>query len=239
MPEAASRYRSAMTDWIEFAAAMALFLLSHRLPAMLGVKGGIEAALGRRGYLLLFSALSLLLLWWLILAAGRAPFVALWDQRPWHRWAVNLVMPVAGALAVFGTLAANPFAFEGRASGFDPAHPGIAGVTRQPLLWAMALWSGVHLFPNGDLAHVLLFAPMLAFSLAGMAMVERRRRRGMSAADWDRLTARTSLWPLAALFAGRWRPRSGPSLPRLALWLLLWAGLWHLHEPVIGIWPGV
>ena len=228
-----------MMGWIEFGAAMGLFAISHRLPAMFGVKGWLEGVLGRRGYTIAFSVLSLGILYWLILAAGRAPYVGLWDQQIWHRWAVNIAMPVAGALAAFGVGAANPFAFEGRATGFDPERPGIAGLTRQPLLWALALWAGVHLLPNGDLAHVLLFAPMLVFSLLGMGIVERRRRRMMGEADWARLTARTSLMPFAALLAGRWRPVAGPSLLRLAIWAGTWAALWVLHEPVIGVWPGV
>ena len=121
--------------WIELALAMALFLASHRIPAALGVKGRLLAALGPRGYGILFSVASVLLLWWLISAAGRAPFVPLWDQEPWHRWAANIVMPFAIALAIFGIAAPNPFAFEGRRTGFNPARPGIAGLTRQPLLW--------------------------------------------------------------------------------------------------------
>jgi uncharacterized membrane protein len=228
-----------MTGWIEFAAAMALFLISHRLPAWLGVKGWLQARLGAAGYIALFSVLSVALLWWLILAAGRAPFVPLWDQQVWHRWAVNLAMPVVGLLAVFGVGAANPFAFEGRVGGYDPDRPGIAGLTRQPLLWALAIWAGVHLLPNGDVAHVLLFAPMLVFSLAGMGIVERRRRRAMGAAEWQRLTARTGLVPLAALLSGRWRPQGSPSLVRLVIWAIAWALVWHLHAPVIGVWPGV
>lgn len=226
-------------DWLEFAAAMGLFLISHRLPAMLGAKGWIERAFGRRGYTVVFSVLSLGLLYWVIMAAGRAPYVGLWDQEIWHRWAVNIVMPVAGALTVFGVGAANPFAFEGRVAGFAPQRPGIAGLTRQPLLWALALWSGVHLLPNGDLAHVLLFAPMLGFSLLGMGIVERRRRQAMGEGDWARMRARTGLIPFAALIAGRWRPRGMPSLVRLAIWAGTWAALWSLHEPVIGVWPGV
>jgi uncharacterized membrane protein len=225
-------------DWIELALAMALFLASHRLPAALGVKAGLVRALGERGYTAAFSLISLALLWWLIVAAGRAPFVPLWDQVGWHRWAVNLAMPLAILLGSFGIAAANPFAFEGRASGFDPDHPGIAGVTRQPLLWALALWSGAHLLANGDVAHVIVFAPFLLLSLLGMPIVERRRRQAMGGAEWARLTARTGLLPFAALIGGRWRPRALPSLPRLALALGLWATIWHLHAPVIGVWPG-
>ncbi|NEY91415.1 NnrU family protein [Tabrizicola oligotrophica] len=224
-------------DWIELALAMGLFMASHRLPAALGLKGRIVGALGERGYTAVFSILSLALLWWLIAAAGRAPFVPLWDQQGWQRWAVNIAMPAAIVLGTFGIAAPNPFAFEGRASGFDPERPGIAGLTRQPLLWALALWSGAHLLANGDLAHVLLFAPFFLMALLGMKVIESRRRRALGDDSWQRLTARTGLLPGAALLSGRWRPGALPSLPRLGLALLIWVGLWHLHAPVIGLWP--
>jgi uncharacterized membrane protein len=184
-----------------------------------------------------FSLVSTGLLLWVVWAAGRAPFVPLWDQTPASRWGVNIAMPMVVALAAFGTAAPNPFAFEGRATGFDPDRPGIAGLTRQPLLWALLIWACAHLWANGDLAHVVLFGSFALFSLAGMAMVERRRRRLMGPDAWARLTARTGLIPFAALLAGRWRPQGAPSLPRLALAVLAWAALWGLHAPVIGVSP--
>lgn len=225
-------------DWIELVIAMGLFLASHRIPAALGAKAGLVAWLGPRGYGIAFSLASLALLWWVIAAAGRAPFVPLWDQQVWHRWLVNLTMPVVVLLATFGVAAANPFAFEGRPDGFDPAQPGIAGLTRQPLLWALALWSGAHLLANGDVAHILVFAPFLGFSILGMHIVERRRKAALGTADWQAMTAHTGLVPLVALVTGKWRPRSPPSIVRLGLAVLTWAALWHLHAPVIGIWPG-
>lgn len=224
-------------DWIELALAMGLFMVSHRLPAALGIKGRMVSTMGERGYTLVFSAFSLLLLWWLIIAAGRAPYVALWDQSGWHRWAVNIAMPLVITLGSLGVAAPNPFAFEGRATGFDPDRPGIAGLTRQPLLWALALWAGAHLLANGDLAHAILFAPFLVLALAGMPMVEARRRRAMGVDEWQRLTARTGLVPCAALLSGRWRPGFAPPWARLALAVVIWAALWHLHLPLIGVWP--
>ncbi|MFN7225467.1 MAG: NnrU family protein [Paracoccaceae bacterium] len=225
-------------EWIEFAVAMGVFLLSHRLPATVGSKEFLTQTLGNSGYTALFSLVSLGLLWCVVAAAGRAPFVPVWDQLLWHRWAINLAMPAAILLGCFGVGAANPFAFEGRTSGFDPDHPGIAGVTRQPLLWALALWSGAHLLGNGDLAHILLFAPFLLFSVAGMPMAEARRRTAMGRSAWQSQTARTGLLPFSALITGRWRPQTLPSWRRLALALVVWAGLWHLHLPAIGVWPG-
>lgn len=223
--------------WVEFSLALGLFFVSHRIPAVMGIKAPLTAALGPRGYTVLFSQISTALLFWVIFAAGRAPYVALWDHALWHRWAVNIAMPLALALIVFGTAAPNPFAFEGRATGFDPTRPGIAGLTRQPLLWGLALWSGAHLLANGDLAHALLFGSFALFSLAGMGLVERRRACAIGPRDWHRLTAHSGLLPFAALFTGRWRPRALPSVWRTALWLLVWAGLWLLHAPVIGVTP--
>lgn len=223
--------------WIEYAVALALFLVSHRIPALVGIKAPLTAAFGPRGYTAVFSLASTLLLIWVIAAAGRAPVVPLWDQALWHRWAVNLIMPAALALIVFGTAAANPFAFEGRTAGFDPARPGIAGLTRQPLLWGLALWSGAHLLANGDLAHVLLFGGFALFAVLGMGMVERRRARATGPAAWNQLTARTGLLPFAALLAGRWRPAGLPDPIRVLIWLGVWAGLWLLHAPVIGVSP--
>ena len=223
--------------WIEFIVAGLVFMASHLIPANPRIKGLFVAVLGPRGWVWGFSLISVGLLFWVIFAAGRAPFVELWPQAGWMRWAVNIVMPLAVALGCFGVAAPNPFAFEGRAAGFDPAHPGIAGVVRQPLLWALILWSGAHLLANGDLAHGVLFGTFLIFSLTGMRAMEARRARLWGAAEFERLAARTSAWPLQALIAGRWRPGSPPGLIRAALALLIWAALWHLHAPVIGVTP--
>ena len=224
--------------WIEFALAMGLFLVSHRIPAALGLKEHLIRRLGARGYLFLFSLGSVLLLWWVIVAAGRAPSVALWDQTPAARLAVNLAMPVVVLLTVFGVAAPNPFAFEGRPDGFDPQAPGIAGLTRQPLLWALLLWSSAHLWVNGDLAHVFLFGSFAVFSLLGMKIVERRRARQAGPAEWARLSAHTGLLPGAALLSGRWRPGLAKGgIVRFTFALAAYAALYHSHEIVIGASP--
>lgn len=223
--------------WIEFAAAMGLFLASHRIPALFGVKQRLLSRLGKTGYMILFSLFSTVLLFWVIWAAGRAPVVTLWEQGVAARWAVNLVMPLCILLAVFGTAAANPFAFEGRMAGFDPERPGIVGITRQPLLWALLLWSGAHLWANGDLAHGILFGVFALFSGLGMKIVERRKRRDMGEDTWVYLSRHTGLWPFGALLRGKWRPKGRPSLVRVGLALLSWGAVWHLHGPVIGVSP--
>ena len=224
-----------MSGWTEFILAFVAFLAAHLIPMRPALKSPLIAVLGRAGYIAAFSLLSLGLLFWLLMAAGRAPFVEVWPQAGWQRWLVNLAMPLAIALTVFAVGVPNPFSFGGKTAGFDPDRPGIIGLTRHPLMWAFAIWAFVHLLANGDLAHLVLFGPLLIFALSGVFAAEARARAALP--DFDRLAARTSVWPGAALISGRWRPGGLPSIWRLAVTLLVWAALLHLHAPVIGLSP--
>lgn len=167
-----------MTVWIEFVLSLLAFLASHIIP--IRFKAGLTARLGRRGYLVLYSLLSLGLLYWLVTAAGRAPLIALWPQAGWMRWLVNLVMPFAFLLGATG---------------------GLAGV-----LIGFVLWASAHLIANGDLAHLVLFGLLLAYALAGLIQARPRLRL--------RLT------PL-----------------RIGIGLMLWAGMFHAHQALIGVSP--
>jgi uncharacterized membrane protein len=81
------------------------------------------AVAGERVYLAGYSVVSLGLLYWLITAARRAPYLPLWGYRPWQAWVPNLVMPIVLAVAEVGI--ANPISFGGRLdTRFDPARPG-------------------------------------------------------------------------------------------------------------------
>ena len=46
-------------DWLEFTAAYAAFFLTHSLPVRPAVRPHLQRALGRRGFTLVYSALSL------------------------------------------------------------------------------------------------------------------------------------------------------------------------------------
>jgi len=226
-----------VAGWGEFALAALAFYASHALPARPRVRR-LAAAVGERAYLALYSLVSLGVLGWLIAAAGRAPHVVLWGPMPWLAWVPALAMPAACLLVAFGTGAINPFSFGGRRPEvFDPDRPGVAGVTRHPLLAAVFLWAGSHLVANGDLAHVLLFGSFAVFAGIGMVGLDRRRRRTWGGAEWARRARRTGLVPGAAILAGRWRPAGPPDLLRLVIGLGLWLGLLVLHPPVIGVSP--
>jgi len=230
---------AAAAGWAEMAAAFVTFFASHIVPARAPLRGWLRGAIGPAGYLALYSAASLAALGWLIVAAGRAPYVELWTFAPWQLWAPNIAMPIVCVLAALGAGAVNPFSFAGRApERFDPAEPGIAGLTRYPVLWAVVLWALAHMIPNGNLAHVLLFGLFAAFGLIGMRMFERRKKRAWGADVWAARAANTSLVPFAAIIAGRARLWPVLAQPvRIAAGLAAWFILFALHPKLFGVSP--
>lgn len=229
------RGRGIMTGWTEYGLAILIFLAAHAIPPRTGIRARLTGPLGERGYLVLYSLISLLLLYWLLTAAGRAPYVALWSQAPWQLWVPNLVMPLALLLAVCGTGVANPFSLGGSGGlAFDPERPGIAALTRHPLLLAMALWAAAHIVPNGDLAHVVLFGGLGVLAGLGMVLLDRRHRRLWGERRWQALAARTAFLP-----GGAPLPALGQVFPpgRLALAVLIWAAVLLVHPALFGVSP--
>jgi uncharacterized membrane protein len=217
--------------WLPFASVFALFFLSHSIPVRPAIKSRVVTRIGARGFTLAYSALSLAMLVWLIRAAGRAPFVVLWYPVPWHTYAA-----LAGMLAVCVILALaigrpNPFSFGGaRAHTFDAQHPGIVRWMRHPMLVALALWAGMHLMPNGDLAHVILFGIFAAFAILGRRIIDRRQRRLMGAETWERMRD-------AVARAPRFRRPGVETIIRVAAGVALYLTLLALHPLVIGVSP--
>ena len=217
--------------WFEFALAYVAFFLSHSLPVRPPLRPRLQARLGSVGFTLVYSALSLAVLAWLIAAAGRAPHVALWDWAPWQVHVPLIVMGPVCLILALSIGRPNPFSFGGaRNEQFDPARPGIVRLSRHPLLLALALWAAAHVVPNGDLAHVILFGTFAAFALLGGRLVDRRRRREMGP-EWQRMRDLVANAPL--LLASL----SGGTLLRLAAGVALYGALLWAHPFLFGVSP--
>ena len=74
-----------MTGWTEYTLALVAFTASHFVPRIGDLRGRLIGRVGRRAYFSVYGLLSLALLVWVIVAAGRAPFVEVWPQAPWTR----------------------------------------------------------------------------------------------------------------------------------------------------------
>ena len=219
-------------DWFEFAAAWAAFFVTHSLPLRPPMRPWLQARLGQRGFTFVYSGLSLAVLVWLIGAAGRAPFVPLWDWAPWQPHVPLVVMLLVCLLLALAIGRPNPFSFGGaRNDRFDPAHAGIVRLTRHPLLLTLSLWAMAHVVPNGDLAHVILFGVFAIFAAFGGLLVNRRRKREMGA-EWRRLLAEvtSSAWNV--------RPMSWVAMiARIATGVALYVSLLRFHPWLFGVSP--
>lgn len=218
-------------EWLEFTAAYGVFFLSHSIPVRPPIKPWLQARLGPSGFTVAYSALSLAVLAWLIGAAGRAPFVTMWDWAPWQ---VNVPLTIMAPVCLILALSIgrpNPFSFGGANNDrFNPARPGIVRWSRHPLLLALALWATAHVLPNGDLAHVILFGTFAAFALLGGRLIDRRKRREMGA-DWRYLRVAVEGAPRLSLHA------SGSTLARLVAGIILYAILIWMHPILFGVSP--
>lgn len=228
--------------WLEFITAGLLFLISHRVPALPSVRARLTNMMGERGFVITYAGMSLVLLVWLIVAAGRAPYVALWPFEAWQTWVPIIAMPIAFLLLVFSIGVPNPLSFGGGdETRFDPRHPGSVGFARHGILWAFALWSLGHMIPNGDVAHVVLFGVLALFSLTGMLVIDRRKKRQLGTERWQKLAHATSLWPGQSILTGRWTPQFWPITPntltRLVLAMVLFLGTLWLHDYATGVSP--
>lgn len=218
--------------WFEFSLAWAVFLMTHSLPLRPTVRPWFQARLGRLGFSVAYSALSLGVLIWLIGASGRAPFVPLWDTAPWQSHVPLVVMLPVCVIIALAIGRPNPFSFGGsRNDAFDPARAGIIRVTRHPLLLALSMWALAHMVPNGDLAHVLLFGFFGGFAMFGQRLVDRRRQREMGG-SWQSLNAKVTerflnIKPMS--WSGFWA--------RLALGCALYLLLIWVHPLLFGVSP--
>jgi len=208
----------------------------------LGVSGtrlrdGLVARMGLRGYMAAFSAASVAALAWLILAYRSAPYIPTWGMLEWWKPVMLVLMLPAFLLVVIGLTTPNPTAVA--QEGLVAEVPrGIVQVTRHPFLVGVAIWSGLHLIGNGDLASLLFFGALLAVSAAGPASIDAKRRRALGGAAWDSFATRTSIVPFAAILRRRARlDLRGIGVWRLVAGVAAYALMLGGHVHLIGVSP--
>ncbi len=191
----------------EFLLALLLFLTAHVVPPASPVRQRLIALLGRRGYLLGYSVLSLVLLGWIIIAARDAPFIALWNFAPWQPVIPVVAMPLAFWFVVVGLAEPNPLSISLRRS--DPTVPlaPIVATTRHPVLWGFLIWAAAHLPPNGDMVSLILFGGMAVLAVAAMPLLDRRARTRLGEERWQALSRGTSILPFLAVVSRKVRIR--------------------------------
>lgn len=221
--------------------AAAAFIAIHLLVSGTRLRDAIVRAIGDRPYLGLFSAASLAIIVWLVMAYNAA------HAGPDNRSLYDLghvrdlgipIVALAFLLGVQGLLIRNPTAVQqDTAVGKEGVVQGVLRITRHPFLWGVVLWSGFHLLANGDLASVIFFGTFFVVALSGTFSIDAKLRRRLGPA-WEAFAAKTSNVPFAAVLASRNTLNIGESLGwRFWLALLLFLIMLFAHSHFFGVSP--
>jgi uncharacterized membrane protein len=216
--------------------AILVWLVLHFGISGTRLRDGVATRIGENAFRGLFSLLSIAAIVFLIFGWSRASTFPLWYAPEWLRWILVFVMLPAFVLFVASVSGPNPTMIGGENAVAGPVH-GIQRVTRHPMLWSYALWAGVHVIGNGDVAAVLFFGTFLVTALAGMPTIDAKLAR-RDPASWQTLSAATSITPFAAIAQGRNR-----FVPSEIGWLtpligvVAWAVLLHFHPWLFGVPP--
>lgn len=141
-----------------------VFFGVHSLPIRSGLKERIIERIGPLGYRGVFSLVSLVGLYLIIVGYGQARLEdvpVLYDPPDWTRHLVMLFM-----IPVFILLIAAYV--QGR----------IKRKARHPMLVAIKLWAFSHLLVRGDLASVLLFGSFLVWAVVDRISLKHRHNEG-------------------------------------------------------------
>lgn len=227
-----------MTPMTMLLLAAAVFLLGHPGISSTPLRPLLVRALGEKLYMGLFSLAALAAMVWLVMAYGAAPKTALWAAGPALHGFPGLVLPFALVALVAGVSGPNPTS-AGQAVQAGAAEPalGILRITRHPVQSAIALWAVAHILAKGDDASLVFFGALLALSVLGPPLMERRKRAEQGA-EWQRFAAVTSILPFAAILAGRNRlVLREIGWARVLAALALYVALMLAHPWLFGVRP--
>lgn len=224
---------------LEFWVALLLFLGSHSLVSRTGLRTVLVRALGERGYLVVYSLFSLVLLGWLILAAQDAPRTQLWPWAHSLYWFPNILMPLACILLVGGFLVPNPLSIAPKDKAYNLGRPPfIVALTRHPVMWGFFLWAFSHLIPNGEYPLALMFFIFAVFAILGLWILDRKRKRELGAENWHMLARNTH--PVFLCSSALWRGKisiTRKDIISIIGGVFLYGFLYSLHAYFFGVSP--
>ena len=222
----------------ELLIAAVVFVGSHFGISSTWVRDDLVARVGERAYVMLYSAVSLILLAWLIRTYSTVGDpVQLWWPPPLLIIVPLVVMPLALLLFVGGYTQRNPTAvMQGKTLATERPAPGVLAITRHPLMWGIGLWAIVHLIVSGDLASIVFFGSLALLALYGTRMLDAKKQRTWATEDWQRFAAVTSNIPFAAIFTSR----NELKIAEIGWWRIMLAGILYialifLHGIVLGV----
>ena len=222
-----------MNPVVGLALATAAFVGTHLLMSH-PLRAGLIARLGERGFLGLYSLVSLLLFGAMVATWRSAPDpTPLWTAPLWW-WPIASLIMLAASILLVGSLIGNPaLPHPGAPPRAIPPPRRLFAITRHPMNWSFMLWALVHLSISWSARNLIVALGILILAFVG-SIGQDRKKAGLIGEPWREWVARTSFLPFGALLAGRvsWRA-AFPGWAALFGGLLLWAVATELHVPLV------
>lgn len=214
-----------MIDYVALMAASLSFVGTHFLMSH-PLRAPLVQRLGANGFMLAYSAVSLVTFGWMIVEFGRAPKAdGFWGVGD-GIWAAASVLSLIAAVLLSGSFVRNP-SLPGVPAAFAAQPPfGVFKVTRHPMMWGIALWGFAHILVAPRADNFIFMGSVIFLALAGSKAqeIKKRAQLGGQWAAWIRRT-HFIVRPEALLTVG-----VGPWVAGLLLWVVAtWA------HPVWGV----
>ena len=196
------------------------FLMSHPLRRQMVWR------FGNRGFAVVYSAISLALLYWMIAEFGVVPKGdALWPVGD-VLWAAASGITLLAAILFTGSFVRNP-SFPGMPDAMAAQKPfGVFRVTRHPMMWGFALWGAAHILVAPRIDNFIFAGSIIFLALVG-AKAQEIKKAKLVGVEWDAWLRQTR-YGLRLTSIGR--VGFGPWIAGL----LLWAAATWAH-PYIGV----
>ena len=158
-----------------------LFVLTHLGVSSTTVRDHIVRLVGEKVYLLTYSMVALVFLFyfiWIYLETPRYHY--LWMPNLDLYWLAKLSMPLACILLVGGFMVRNPSNVGQDLSDDDDVSrlvTGVVCITRHPVQWAIVLWGIGHVTANGDIASIIFFSIFVLLSGTGSILLDLKKSK--------------------------------------------------------------
>ena len=202
------------------------FALSHPL------RRAIVTRTGERGFLGVYSLVSLALFAWIVLAFRQSAAGPLaWNGTGDIIWILSSLLTIIATALLIGSFKGNPALPDTGAEAVAHARAeGAFAVTRHPMMWSFALWALAHMLAWPSPRTLITAGSMGVLALVGARLQDRKKIRLLGDA-WRRWEGQTSYWPRIGKLA---------RIP-LTVWLMaiaLWLAFTGLHLWLAGIPAG-
>lgn len=211
--------------WASIAFVGSHFAMSHPL------RRPMVAILGEKGFLGIYSLISLGFFAWMIVAFRAAPANGGVGSGV-VGWIAASVLTLVALVLFAGSLKGNPALPDPQHSVTIPSEAkGVFRVTRHPMMWGFALWAIAHIILFWSMRTHILAGAILVLALFGAHFQDRKKLQllGERWADWEN---ETTFWPHFEflLVAG------------VRLWLIAiaaWLAITWAHWPLAGVPAGI